>query len=90
MNARQRRRLRRQYPYLVVSRFRDYGSYVEAWEYLANRYGIGRLQAQNRNYAAWHEEFDTNELDLDNWQFAVKWHFRHSLDAMEFALRWSC
>lgn len=46
MNSRQRRQLRRQYPYLVITRYRDYGSYLDAWEWLKERYGVGRLQPQ--------------------------------------------
>ena len=88
MNSRQRRQLRRQYPYLVITRYRDYGSYLDAWEWLKERYGVGRLQPQNQVDAGWHEEF-TSENDLDNWNFGVKWHFKRSLDATEFALRWS-
>ena len=88
MNSRQRRQLRRQYPYLVIPRYRDYGTYLDAWEWLKERYGVGRLQPQNHVDAGWHEEF-TSENDLDDLNFGVRWHFKRSLDAMEFALRWA-
>lgn len=92
MNSRQRRRKFREYRYNVCTEHDDYNGYIEAWEWLTKHYGPGQLQKKN-NAGGWFEVFDVDDVILDNqarspWYFKVRWHFKKSATAIEFALRW--
>ena len=85
MNSHQRRQIRRLYRHTVQTMHTNYGDYLEAWQWLKQRHGLGSLS--KKTY--WYECF-TDWQDQHNEQaFKINWHFQRSRDAMEFALRWS-
>ena len=93
MNSRQRRRQLREYRYSVVTEHDEYQSYMEAWEWLSDNFGQGRLEKKH-NGPGWFERFDVHNVKIESasqspWYFKVRWYFKNRATAVEFALRWS-
>ena len=89
MNSRQRRRQLREYRYTVLTEHDEYHGYLEAWEWLNDKYGHGSIEKKGRG-PLWFEKFDVKApyTKQSPWYFAVRWYFKNSVTAMEFALRW--